>query len=112
MIFLKKLFSRSKKHISSDELIEVYAGVAAGVEINKKCLILSEREGNELEQSFEQLHQAVSARLNSTFLSMVRQTSREIAEDEPYNACSLDAQQSVTEAQEVAAYWLNILSSK
>lgn len=91
------------------EVIEAYAGVSAGVEINRKCSLLSDAETNSLEKDFNQLGQALEGKINQEFLTMVRETSKKMAEDTPYNKCNKEAREAVTEAQAVVAYWLREL---
>jgi len=101
--------SAKSKEITTEEIIEAYAGVSAGVEINRRCSILSVTETNSLEQAFNQLNKALEGKIDQEFLSMVRETSKKMADESPYNECGQKAHEAVTEAQEVVAYWLREL---
>ncbi|MCW1926342.1 hypothetical protein OKA05_27570 [Luteolibacter arcticus] len=90
---------------------EHYAGVAAGVEINKRCSILSPADALKLENDFDAFTVALSGKIHSEFLRLARKAAKDLAADEPYGSCSSDARKSIEEAQESVAWWLDELTS-
>jgi hypothetical protein len=106
--------SLPENHVASrsewvDQAAEHYAGVAAGVEINRICSILPATEAEQLEKDLEAFTRGLSGRIRAEFLDMVRETSQEVASEEPYKSCGSDARRAVIEAQELAAWWLKQL---
>ena len=119
MGFIKKLLSaigfaqsNARSDFNESEIAEAYAGVSAGVEINRNCAILSDVETKALENSLDEFTNALSGKLRPEFLSMVRKSAKEMADEPPYIACGSEARDSVMEAQEVARYWLNALGAR
>ena len=92
-----------------NKVAEDYAGVAAGVEINRICSILSPTETEKLEQDLKKFTDALSGQIHSEFLILARRTSKAMASEEPYSLCGADAKQAVADAQELVAWWLNEL---
>ncbi len=88
---------------------EHYAGVSAGVEINRICSILSASETAKLESDLEAFTQALSGQIIPDFLSAARRTSKVIASEEPYQSCGIESRDAVIDAQELVAWWLNEL---
>lgn len=94
----------------ANKVAEDYAGVTAGVEINRVCSILSPAETEKLEQDLQKFTDALSGQIHSEYLALARRTSKEMASEEPYNLCGADAKQAVIDAQEFVAWWLNELA--
>ncbi|MCE3018925.1 MAG: hypothetical protein ACK56W_20035 [Pirellula sp.] len=118
MDFLKKLLStigigRSKasSDFNASEVAEAYAGVSAGVEINRNCSILSDEETMALEKALDEFTKAIGEKLRPEFISMLRKSAKEMADDPPYIDCAKEACDSVKEAQEVARYWISALEA-
>jgi hypothetical protein len=91
---------------------EDYAGVAAGVEINKRCSILSAPDASKLEQDLDAFTEALSGKIHPEYLTLARNTARDLAADEPYKSCGSEAREAITEAQEFVAWWLKELGGK
>lgn len=94
-----------------DRVTEHYAGVAAGVEINRRCCILSSEDTERLEHDLEAFTEALEEQIRPEFLELTRNTARKLASEEPYNACAAEARQAVTETQEFVAWWLDELEA-
>ncbi|WP_300616389.1 hypothetical protein [Dokdonella sp.] len=90
-----------------NKVAEDYAGVSAGVEVNRRCSILSPADTKKLERDLEEFTKVLTGQINPEFLAMAREASRAIAAEEPYNSCDTDARQAVADAQEFVAWWLN-----
>ena len=88
---------------------EHYAGVSAGVEINRICSILSASETAKLESDLEAFTQALAGQIIPDFLAAARRTSKVIASEEPYKSCGVESRDAVIDAQELVAWWLNEL---
>ncbi len=95
-----------------DAVTNNYAGVAAGVAINRKCRILSPREGDKLERDLELFTSALEGKIHPEFMKLARKTSEDLAADHPYSECGADAREAVKEAQELVAWWLNELGER
>lgn len=89
-----------------DEVTNNYAGVAAGVAINRKCRILPPRESAKLESDLELFTAALASEIHPQYMVLVRETSEQVAEDVPYTFCGAEAKEAVLEAQELVAWWL------
>ncbi|MBL8269234.1 hypothetical protein [Steroidobacter sp.] len=89
-----------------NKVTEDYAGVSAGVEINKRCSILSRAESEVLERDLGAFTKALRGKINPEFLSMIRETSGTMVAEDPYDSCGGEARQAVADARELVDWWL------
>ena len=95
-----------------DEVTNNYAGVAAGVAIDRKCRVLPPDESAKLQRDLELFTAALAGRIRPEFMKLTRETSEQISEDEPYCSCGAEAKEAVLEAKELVAWWLKELADE
>jgi hypothetical protein len=93
------------REMSTDQAMELYAGITAGWFINQNCKFLSAEESGDLQKNWGTVMQELKKTWNADFFPLVENTSKDVAADKPYKKCGREAREAVLDAVRLSKEW-------